>query len=160
MCFILCHGALFELLRSNRSRKEHAKTSAATAPIRDTDPAAVGENDGLTDGQPQAVTRHVRLLRRFFAEEWFENAIAVFGGYARPFVLHSELQLAISCYSRRNANWGSCRRVFDGVLKQVGEHTLHLAGIHEHSRQVRRYFPSDGSFAEQAARAVQRAVHN
>ena len=64
------------------------ETGAAAGPVSDLYAAAMRQNDGLADGQPEPVAGHACLLGRWFAEERFENAFAILGRDARPLILY------------------------------------------------------------------------
>jgi hypothetical protein len=119
-----------ELFTSHLCGQEHTETAAAAASVANLDAAAMPHDDGLTDGQPEPVPGHVRLLGALVAVARLEDALAVLGGDAGTLVLYRQLQFAVIRDPSRNADWGAWRRIFDPVLDQVGEHALYLTRIH------------------------------
>jgi hypothetical protein len=119
-----------ELTRAYKRGQEHAETRPTAQPLSNLDPPAVGQHNGLTDGQPEPVARNIQLLCGLLAEERLEYARAILHRDARALVINRQLQFGIVREPRRDANCGPRRRVFDRVLDQIAEHTLHVAGVH------------------------------
>ena len=114
-----------------RSRgQEHVETGSTTGTVTDLHPAAVCQNDRLADGQPEPVACRGRLPRSPRTDERLEDALAIFRANPGPFVFYAQLQFAVVRDARRDADGATVWRVLDRVLKQVGEHALHLSRIH------------------------------
>src|ERR671933_913711 len=85
-------GRFAELPGAHRGRQHDGEAGAPAGSFIDPDGATMPDNDGRTDGEPQPLAGHVRSRRRAPAEEGLEDPLPVFGRYARPRVLHAELQ--------------------------------------------------------------------
>jgi hypothetical protein len=75
------------------------------------------ENDGLTNGQSQAMAGRVTLLCGARAEERLEDPWAILEGYSRSFVLHRELQSGTANKTSRYPDCARWRRVLGCVLE-------------------------------------------
>jgi hypothetical protein len=95
------------------------------------------------------------MLGRPLAEEGLENAFAIFGRDASPLVFHPQLQFAVLGDPSRHSNGGVWRRILDCVLKQVGQHTLHRAGIHPDPGQGCRHVKPQRTLSKQSADPVE-----
>ena len=116
------------------------------------------DNDGRTDGEPQPLAGHVRSRRRAPAEEGLEDPLPVFGRYARPRVLHAELQPVAHANASADPDGTRRWRVLGRVLEQIGQHALHPIGIDADRRQSGRDVDAHQATAEQTANPVEPAL--
>jgi hypothetical protein len=117
------------------------------------------QNDGLTDCQAETNTRHSGLKRAGAAEKWLEDLLVVRRRDTWTSILDDQRQLLICRHTRRDVDWSVGRCVFDCVLQQIRQDTLHLAHVDTRGWQVGRHVAPYDPVSNHAAYAVHGALN-
>jgi hypothetical protein len=132
-------------------RKEDPERSATARSIGHSQASAMRQYDRVTDCQAEPIAWHTGANGFAGTNEWPEDVFAVCRRDARTSIFHKQQHLVGLRDAGRDINRSVRRRVLDGVLQQIGQGSLHLAGMDVDRRHVCRDVAADHTACQESS---------